>query len=192
MESDQGSAMRINWVLADTAEINPAIDIERIKSIGPIWGGWRTWRSYATDNVVCHEESDARNLVSRNFHSRCNMYLPESVYQAVDRPMGVKLYQGQFHETVDHPDEIVAMHLAATVSDIVLLVGFDLASRNLDNDRLAKHKWHNYVQYFYHIVKNNPDVQWVILDHSTDVEKIMKDLSNLQFDTLDNVLTNFS
>ena len=183
--------MRITWVLADAAEINPAIDIERLKSIGPFWGGWRTWRSYQTDNVVCHYESEARNLVSRNFHARCNMYLPTAIYQQVDRPTGVKLYQGEFHETVDHPDDIVSMHLAAAASDIVLLVGFDLAPKDLA-DKLAKHKWTNYVHYFLHIVKDNPDIQWVLLDHPNSIEKVLQDLPNLQFDTVDNVLTQFS
>ena len=184
--------MKLNWVLADSVEINPAIEIERLKAIGPMWGGWRTWRSYSTDNVICHTDVDARNLISRNFHTRCNMYLPESVYQLVDRPNGVKLYQGEFHELVDSPDEIVSMHLAAAFSDIVLLSGFDLQPRNLDHDRMAKHKWHNYVQYFLHIVKGNSGVQWVLLDHSPDIEKVLKDLPNLLFDTLDNVLTQFS
>lgn len=184
--------MKITWVLADVAEVNPAIDIERLKSIGPFWGGWRTWRSYNTDNVVCHEEPEARNLITRNFHTRCNMYLPNAVYQKVDRPNNVRLYQGEFHELVDHPDEIVSMHLAASVSDIVLLIGFDVAPRKLEHDKIARHKWHNYVQYFLHIIKDNPNVQWVLLDHKADTEKVLKDLPNLQFDTLDNVLTQFS
>ena len=192
LETYQGYRMKITWVLSDVAEVNPAIDIERLKNIGPFWGGWRTWRSYNTDNVICYTESEARNLITRNFHTRCNLYLPDSVYQKVDRPADVKLYQGEFHEIVDHPDEIVSMHLAAASSDIVLLVGFDLSPRNLEHDKMAKHKWHNYVQYFLHIIKGNPEVQWVLLDHKTDTEKVLKNLPNLQFDNLDNVLTQFS
>lgn len=184
--------MRITWVLADVAEVNPAIDLERLKNIGPFWGGWRTWRSYNTDNVICYEESEVRNLITRNFHTRCNLHIPDVVYQKVDRPDGVMLYQGEFHELVDHPDEIVSMHLAAAVSDIVLLVGFDLTQRSLDHDKMAKHKWHNYVQYFLHMIKANPNVQWVLLDHSDSIEKVLQGLPNLQFDTLDNVLTQFS
>ena len=183
--------MRISWVLSDTAEINPAIEIEHLKNIGPFWGGWRTWRSYNTDNVICHTELEARDLVTRNFHARCNMYLQDSVYQKVDRPENVKLYQGEFHEMVDHPDEIVSMHLAAASSDIVLLIGFDLSPRNLDHDRMAKHKWHNHVQYVLHIIKGNPDVQWVLLDHSSEIEKVLKELPNLMFDSLNNVLKQF-
>jgi len=184
--------MRISWVLADAAEINPAIDIEKLKALGPFWGGWRTWRSYTTDNVICHLEPEARNLITRNFHTRCNMYLPDSVYKAVDRPSNVKLYQGEFHKAIDHPDEIVSMHLAAAANDIVLLVGFDLTPRNLDSDKMANHKWHNYIQYFLHIVKDNPNVQWVILNHPLELEKVLTGLPNLLFDTLDNVLVQFS
>lgn len=183
--------MRITWVLADAANVNPSIDLERLKSIGPFWGGWRTWRSYATDNVVCYTELEIRDLISRNFHTRCNMYLPESVFQAVDRPSGVKLYQGNFHEAIDSPDELVSMHLASSVSDIVLLVGFDLQPKNIENDRLALHKRHNYVQYFTHIITGNPGAQWVLLDHPAAIESPLKKVSNLQFDTLENVLTQF-
>ena len=75
---------------------------------------------------------------------------------------------------------------------IVLLFGFDLTPKSLDYDKMAKHKWHNYVQYFLHIVKGSPEVQWVILDHKSSIEKVLKNLPNLQFDTLDNVLTQFS
>ena len=41
-------------------------------------------------------------------------------------------------------------------------------------------------------IKVNAKVQWVLLDHNNDIEKVLKDLPNLQFDTLDNVLTQFS
>jgi hypothetical protein len=184
--------MKISWVLSNSASINPAINLERLKNVGPFWGGWRTWRSYTTDNVVCHTDSETRDLISRNFHTRCNLYIPASVYQAVDRPEGVKLYQGNFHETVDNPDDIVSMHLSTSNSDIVLLVGFDLQPRDLGTDKLAIHKWHNYKHYVLHLIKDNPTIQWVILDHPGEIEKMFKDLPNLLFDTVDNVLTQFS
>lgn len=190
MESNQGGRMRISWVLANNVNINPAIDLEKLKAIGPFWGGWRTWRSYQTDNVICHEESEARDLLGKNFHSRCNMYLPEKVYQSIDRPSGIKLYQGTFHELVDNPDEIVSMHLASTVSDVILLAGFDVSPKS-NLDKLATHKWHNYVQYFYHILLQNPELQWVLLDHLGNIESVLKKVPNLQFDTLENVLAQF-
>ena len=192
MESNQGSGMNITWALADAAQLDPSIDLVKLKNVGPIWGGWRTWRAWTTDNDVCHDIDQARNLVSKNFHTRCNMYVPAPAYQELDRPTGVQLYQGDFHQLVDHPDDIVSMHLASSTSDIVLLVGFDLQPRDLGADKLAIHKWHNYKQYVLHLIKDNPTVQWVILDHSDQIEKMFKDLPNLLFDKLDNVLTQFS
>lgn len=183
--------MKISWVLADSAQLDPTIDISELKNIGPCWGGWQTWRSWSTDNVICHDQSQARNLISKNFHTRCNLFLQASVYQELDRPAGVKLYQGEFHQEVDHPDDIISMHLAAGNSDIVLLVGFDLQIRNLDHDKLAKHKWHNYTQYVLHMFNGNPNIQWVLLDHSNNIDKQLKKVPNLQFDTLENVLVQF-
>jgi hypothetical protein len=192
MENNQGRDMRISWVLTNTTNINPAIDVEQLRNIGPFWGGWRTWRSYATDNVICHTESEAQALINKNFHTRCNLYVPLAIYTTIDRPANVKIYQGEFHEIVDDPDDIVSMHLAAAHSDIVLLVGVDLQPRDLGDDRLAKHKWHNYKQYILHIIKGNPDVQWVILDQLSEIDKDFDDLPNLLFDKLENVLTQFS
>lgn len=184
--------MKISWVISDTAVIDPTVEIDSLKNIGPFWAGWRTWRTFQTDNVICHNEADVTNLISKNFHTRCNLHIPYGVYQTTDRPAGVKLYQGEFHELVDHPDEIVSMHLAAASSDIVLLVGFDLSPKNLEHDRLAKHKWHNYKQYVLQIFAANTEVQWVLLDHPADIEKEIKKVPNLQFDTLNNVLQQFS
>jgi hypothetical protein len=182
--------MRISWVLANETVIDPTIDVAQLKNIGPFWGGWRTWRSYATDNVVCHEPAEARNLIAREFHTRCNMHLPSAIYQELDRPTGVKLYQGEFHEEVDKPDDIVGMHLAAASNDIILLLGYDLSPRNLDNNKLSKHHWHNYKNYMLHIIKGNPQVQWVLIDHP-EIEKEFKSLPNLMFDKLTNILTQF-
>lgn len=183
--------MRISWVLSDSAVIDPTLDIDRLKDIGPIWGGWRTWRSYATDNVVCHVESEARDLISKNFHTRCNMYLPEALYQLLDRPNKINLYRGEFCDIIDQSDEIVSMHLAAASSDIVLLVGVDISLKDLEYNKLDKHNRYNYMQYFLHVVKGTPTVQWVLLDHTGDIEPALKKVSNLQFDTLENVLLQF-
>lgn len=192
MESNQRGIMRISWVLSNHVVIDPTVEINTLKNIGPFWGGWKTWRSYNTDNVVCHDTSQASKLINNNFHSRCNLHIPSASFQDLGRPQGVRLYQGEFNQLVDDPDDIVSMHLAAGNSDIVLLIGFDLQSRETAEDKLVNHKWHNYKHYVLHLIKDNPDVQWVILDHPGQVEKMFKDLPNLLFDNLNNVLTQFS
>lgn len=180
--------MKINWVMADSVATDPTLDIDKIKNIGPIWGGWKTWRSCQTDNVICHDMNDARKLISKNFHLKCNMYLPHAAYHELNRPENVKLYQGDFHLDVQHADEIVSMHLAANNCDIVLLMGFDLTEKKLDDDKLAKHQWHVYKNYIRQIIADRSDIQWVILDTPGTISLDFKKLSNLQLDTITSVL----
>ena len=179
--------MKINWVLSDSVVIDPTLDIDQLKNIGPFWGGWQTWRSYATDNVVCYDNSQARILVNSNFHTRCNLHLPSASYLDLGRPAGVKLYQGEFNQLLDNPDDIVSMHLAASAGDIVLLLGFNLTEPDT-TDKLQLHKWHNYKNYFRQIINDSTNVQWVLLDQTHKIDKELKKVSNLQFDTLKNVL----
>lgn len=192
MENYQGNRMRISWVFSNDADIDPCVEIEQLKNIGPFWGGWRTWRSYATDNVICHDVNQALDLVNKNFHTRCNLYVPMSTYQVLDRPRGVNLYQGEFNHDMDSPDDIVSMHLATSKSDIILMVGFKLEEpHGLDQNKLAKHKWINYQNYLKQIIVSTPDIQWVFLDCPGE-NKEFKKMSNCQFDTLKNVLTQFN
>ena len=62
METTQELGMNISWVLADDAEIDPTQNIEDLKRLGPIWGSWRGWRAYQTDNVICHDQTKANEL----------------------------------------------------------------------------------------------------------------------------------
>ena len=111
--------MQVNWVFADGHQLDPAIDIEKLKSIGPTWGSWRTWRSCGTDNVICHDRSKAEELLTRSFQTSCNFYIPKKYYQELNRPAGVKLYEGDFTQELDHIEDIIALHLIASTSDIV-------------------------------------------------------------------------
>ena len=114
--------MNICWVLADSAVLDPTQDLEQLKQIGPFWGSWKTWRAYSTDNVICHDQIKANELLARAFQVTCNFYIPNQVYETLDQPKGVHVYQGDFTHDVEHREQIVAMHLAASRSDIVLLL----------------------------------------------------------------------
>lgn len=117
--------MRINWVVADSTVIAPDVDINTLKDIASIWGSWRTWRGCGTDNVICNDAGKARELLKRNMNEMCNMYVPETMYVELDRPKAVRLFGGKFTFEVDNQDELIAMQLVASQSDIVLLLGFD-------------------------------------------------------------------
>ena len=180
--------MNISWVLSDSVELDPSVDLSSLKNIGAFWGSWRTWRSYSTDNVICHDQAKAVELLKRNFQNYCNFYIPNSVYQSIDCPSGVKLYEGNFVHDVINQEEIVATHLAATTSDIVLLVGFDLAELIPEPDRLKTHQAHHHRNLLRQAIKDYEHVQWVVVDHSEPLDPNLVNLPNITVDTLQAVL----
>lgn len=180
--------MKISWVLSDRLELDPTQDIQALKNVGPFWGSWRTWRAYQTDNVICHSQFKASELIQRNFQTHCNFYIPKSVYSALDQPTSVGLYEGEFMHDLDHHEEIVALHLAATDSDIVLLLGYDLSEQEKMVDKLQEHKAHNYRSLLKQAIKNFPTVQWVWIDHAGHLRKDLTELENLTTDTMVNVI----
>jgi hypothetical protein len=180
--------MNINWVLSDNLVLDPMVTVDQLKELGSFWGSWRTWRSYQTDNVVCHAMSKAQELIHRKFHQHCNFYIPNSLYVDLDRPQGVRLYEGNFVHDIDNQEEIVSMHLAAGLCDIVLLLGFDFQKKPKNSDRLLEHRAHAYRELVYQVIKNNPTVQWVIIDHPGELREEMSLLENITLDSLSNIL----
>ena len=180
--------MNINWIMANGYVPDPTINLDQLKSCGAFWGGWSTWRACGTDNVICHDTIKAQELVQRAFHTTCNFYLPNSIYMTLGRPPGVQLYEGEFVHDLDNREEIVALHLTAGISDIVLLLGFDLSEVGLSEDRLQRHRQLNHRNLIRQAMKNNVQTQWVLVDHVGPVGKDFEELVNLTQDTLDNVL----
>ena len=171
--------MNISWVLADTVVLDPTQELEPLKQAGPFWGSWRTWRAYQTDNVICHDPAKVDELLKRAFQVACNFYISNATYQALDCPLGVKVYQGDFVHEVGHQEEIIAMHLAASVSDIVLLLGFDWSQL----------RQQHYAGLVLQVIRDNAETQWVLIDHPGVVHPAMTNLPNLTQDTLSGVLT---
>jgi hypothetical protein len=180
--------MRINWVIANAATLDPVIDVAQLKNLGSIWGSWTTWRNFETDNVVCHDIAKIRELIAREFHHRCNFYIPNAAYQNVGRPDRVRLYEGTFLHDVDNRDEIVSMHLAAGQSDVILLMGYDLQSQT-HTDKLMQHRRFNYENLVRTAIQQTPAVQWVLIDHVGTAAKEFGTLPNLGFDSLTNILS---
>lgn len=180
--------MKISWVLSDSVHLDPMQNIEDLKRLGAIWGSWCTWRACATDNVICHQLSQASELIKRNFHRNCNFYIPNDIFVDLDRPQGVNLYEGKFAHDVIHQEEIVAMHLAATTSDIVLMLGFDLTELSPDADRLQAHRALHHRNMLKQAIKTYDQVQWVIVDHPNPLDPALVNVPNLSTDTLQTVL----
>lgn len=180
--------MNIKWVLADNLVLDPTIDIARMKQCGTFWGSWKTWRAYNTDNVVCHDKEKAKDLISRDFHKTCNFYIPNSVYQSLDKPSRVLLYEGDFMgHKVSNPDELVSMNLAASTADVLLLAGFDWSEQEQDPDPDRELCAKNYRGLVLQAIKSYPDVQWILVDHSKELRPELLEFSNLDRDSYDAV-----
>jgi hypothetical protein len=181
--------MNIQWVLADNLILDPTIDLARMKQGGAFWGSWKTWRAYNTDNVICHDMGKAQDLIKRSFQHTCNFYIPNSTYLALNRPQGVRLYEGDFMgNDVANRDEIVAMNLAASISDVVLLLGFDFSETPPLADKLENTKAKHYRGLVHQAIKSKPAVQWILVDHHAKIYEGLSSLPNLGKDTFDNVL----
>lgn len=180
--------MNISWVLSDNATLDPTVDISQFKDVGSLWGGWRTWRSFSTDNVVCFDPDKAKDLIQRLFYNQCNLYIPNSVYVLLDRPAGVKVFDGNFNLDIQHHDELVSIHLASSQNEIILLFGFDWSKKEKLTDPLLEHRAHNYRNLIKQVIKDNPTTQWVLIDHPHDIMPELSNLPNLSKDSLVNVL----
>lgn len=184
--------MNVAWIVADDTVLDPTVDLDSVKNIGSIWGGWRSWRNCQTDNVICNNAGKIRELLQRNFHHRCNFYIPNSVYSKVDSPAGVRLYEGQFNHDLDREEEIIAMHLAASQNDIVLLLGFDWSDREKNPDLVIENRRQHYLNLIKQVILDNNQVQWVMVDSDPGPGKRFENMENLTQDSLPNVLAMLS
>ncbi len=177
--------MRVCWIVSENY-IDPKTTTDQLHSIGPLWGSWRTWRSWNTDNVICDDVQKVKELVQRDFQKNCNLYIPNKTFGDAGRSPEVKLYEGNFPGELDRPEEIIAMHLAASGYDLVLLLGFELSDSDI-LDKFQLHKRTNYINAFRATLNTYPDVQWVLIDHPNPITKKIT-LPNLTADSLDSVM----
>lgn len=180
--------MRVNWAVATGYSLDPAVSIDLIKSIGPLWGSWQTWRGCSTDNVICHSAAKARELLDRAFQAVCNFYVPRSEYEFLGRPVGAKLYEGSYQQELEDIEDIIALHLCAGSSDIVLLLGYDLGPMSEDLGKLDRHRMVNRHGLIRSAIANASQTQWVVVDHPRDLDKAYQTLPNLTCDSMASVL----
>ena len=180
--------MRVCWAVAAGHTIDPAVEIDSMKAIGPIWGSWKTWRGCSTDNVICHDRQRARELLDRAFQAVCNFYLPRSQYEFLQRPLGIKLYEGDYQQEVDDIEDIIALHLAAASADLVLMLGYDLAKLPANDDRFEQHKLINRHGLIRGTIAATSQVQWVMIDPADDLDRAYQTLPNLTCDTMKSAL----
>jgi hypothetical protein len=177
--------MEISWVLSEDYN-DPIVKSEQLKDIGSTWGSWKTWRSWSTDNVLCADNTKAQDLIKRAFHSVCNFYIPQKSYILLNRPTGVRVFEGDFPDDFTKQEDVIAIHLCSQ-SELVLCMGFNLQEVT-ETDPKAKFLAKSYETAIRAVIKNNPNTQFVFIDHPGELDKSLKDLENISCDTYENVL----
>lgn len=172
--------MNISWVFASGYEIDPTVDIEKIKNIGPTWGSWKTWRRCNTDNVVCSDDKQAQKLIESNFHNNCNFFIHQNLYEKNTNVKNIKVYAGVFEKNISNLDDIICLHLASQNNDIVLLAGFEFSLENPKNTH-----YHGLLR---SIISGNPNTQWLAVDLPVPFDAAYQNLPNLTCDSMENVL----
>jgi basic membrane lipoprotein Med (substrate-binding protein (PBP1-ABC) superfamily) len=89
---------------------------------------------------------------------------------------------------VKNQDELVAMNLAASICDVILLMGFDWGNPLTTTDKITEVKANNYLGLVHQAIKSTPNVQWILVDHPADIRQDLLTLPNLEQDTFENVL----
>ena len=176
--------MKTAWIVAAaaTARRDWGDWPQQMKDVAPIWGSWKTWMTFGTDNVICHDLQQSRNLMGRAFHAVCNFYVYQEIYQELGSPRRVMAYDGQWGRTCSDIEDIVAMHLVQHHTDLVLLLGFDLAPiRTVDDDARDRKGM------ILSIMGQSP-AQWVAIDHNDQPDAAFANLANFTRDTMPNVL----
>ena len=172
--------MNINWVVSNTVKLPALVDIAQLKNVGSLWGGWQTWKTCQTDNVICHDPVQAQLLIDTGFSTKCNLYISQTLYETLQNPQGIRAYGGEFSHEVDNQEEIIAMHLASTASDVVLLLGFDWFAPLTE---VQKH----YHGMLYHVIQSTPKTQWVMINPNSAVPAELTKLNNFSTDVMSNV-----
>ena len=170
--------MRLCWVVAGASEAYAPDKLQKIKSLGPIWGSWKTWRTWRTDNCVCHNDATAHKLLQKNFQQVANLFVPSSVHKTLPPSANVLAYAGNLEHAFDNIEDLVAMHIAAEHSDLVLLIGFDFGLQK------------KFSKEYYGMLRGtiiSHDVQWLAIDQDKFADPFSS-LSNLTSDKLDKVL----
>ena len=177
--------MEVAWVLSEDYA-DPLVKADTIRDIGATWGSWKTWRSWSTDNVLCANDNKAQELIKRAFHSVCNFYIPKKSYVFLNRPTGVKVFDGDFPDDFAKQEDVIAMHLCSA-SELVLCMGFNIEEVTVD-DVKAKFFAKSYLAAIRGVIKNNPNTQFVFIDHPGEIDESFANLENISCDTYENVL----
>lgn len=179
--------MKVAWILSEDIP-KGLLDPITVKNIAASWGSWKTWKEFRTDNCVCHNTTEANNLIKRALHTLCNLFIMQSSYTRVGSPIGVNLFNGEFKsETIANRDDLIALNLVIPQADIVLMSGFNFSPLlNTDDEDIRKAR----EEYYFNVrelIKTNDTTQFVLVDYMHEMASWVGELDNVNLDTVGSV-----
>lgn len=181
--------MNVCWVLSEDISSN-FVSREVLTSVAPMWGPINKWREYQTDNTVCYDFDTAQKMIKRALHAVTNLYVPKNDYASLGRPVGVRLFEGEFADlAIANKEDIITMNLVSSNHDIVLMLGFDLTPVSEKLDEVTQRKLKAYRHNIKTLIESNPHTQFVLVNYThKKLAKNLKELDNLTLDNLNSVL----
>ena len=180
--------MNVCWVLSQDIPTG-FVKHEVLTSVGPIWGPLSKWREYQSDNTVCYDLREAKQMINRAFHAVTHFYVPKDQYIDLGRPVGVRLFEGEFKDNaVANKEDIILMNLVASNNDIVLMLGFDLTPVDETLDPVEQRFEKAYIHNIKTIIKDNPNTQFVLVNYDNELAENFEGLENLTIDTVESVV----
>ena len=111
------------------------------------------------------------------------LYVHTDAFKDTETPQYIREFGGEFEHEVENRDEIICIHLCASIADIVLLFGFDWSTESLN--KKSKH----YRGLTLQAIKSYPNTQFLLVDHVDNIDPDYAVLDNLTSDSLKNVLS---
>lgn len=115
--------------------------------------------------------------------------MPQDFYSRLNRPSGIKYFEGTYLEELDEIEDIISIHLAAASKvSIVLLLGYSWEiPQNIDP--VETHKIKNYYGMLRSAIANNPQIQFVAVEvQENQVDSAYTQLENFTCDSMQTVL----
>jgi hypothetical protein len=180
--------MRINWALSHVFVTCDDLDWQRIQNCAPTWSGAGK-KAITAQNTICSDPATCLQLLKSAAYTRTNIYVPHDFWQAQGQPAVARVFQGTPYPNIANVDDIIALHLAAAHSDIVLMLGFDFCLKPGAIDAKTAKVMQDYHGLLRSLIVNSPETQFVAIDQPEILSPSYQDIANLTCDTLQAVLT---
>jgi hypothetical protein len=180
--------VRFNWVLSQAFSACEDQDWQRIQNCAPTWSGAGP-RQITAQNSICSNAAACLQLLKSAAYQRTNLYVPHDFWLEHGQPTVVRVFQATPYPNITDVDDIIALHLAAAHSDIVLMLGFDLCLNTGPIDGKTAKIMQDYHGLLRSLIVNTPETQFVAIDQPQILSASYQGIANLTCDTLQAVLT---